>query len=260
MSQRGRAAIGILLCLASTERDRHDMRLLLQCLLLGLVACSDDASDGAPEILLGRSALEFSAVASGPVPPVQAVRVDNVGGGNLIGLSAEVSYTGDQATDWLRATLSSDGAPSLLSAEITTTELPAGAHRATIRVASTLTGVAPATLAATYVVEPTPALEFAPGAVAFTGPPGSGALSQLVEVRNAGGGTAEDLQAATEYAVGEPSAWLTIFLDAPRTPATIFLTARTGALAPGTYTATVQVTSSNAANSPASFIVTLTVT
>jgi hypothetical protein len=232
-------------------------------LLVLLAACSDgspDSDGSAPEILLGRTALTFSAVAAGPLPAPQTVRVDNGGGGNLVGLGAQVTYTAGQPADWLLVALSSDGAPSLLGAEIATTALAAGTYQATIRVASTLAGVAPRDIAVTYAVDPTPALELVPGSVSFSGPPGSGALSQLVEVRNSGGGNAEGLQAATEYAEGQPAGWLTIFLGAASTPTTIFLTARTGALAPGTYTATVRVTSSNAANSPATFTVTLTVT
>ena len=239
------------------------MRLASCLLVLALSSCSDDGSDGAdatPEIALGHTALAFSAISTGPPPPSRTVRVDNGGSGNLVGLSAQVTYPVGQPTNWLLATLSSDGAPSLLGVDIVSTALPAGAYEATIQVASSLSGVEPGTVAVSYTVEPSPALELVPASVSFTGPPGSGALSQPVEVRNSGGGTAEGLQAAIEYAPGEPTGWLTIFLSAADTPAMIFLTARTGALASGTYTATVRVTSSNASNSPASFIVTLTVT
>jgi hypothetical protein len=239
------------------------MRFAPYLLVLSLAACSDDAPDdgsGAPELFLDRAALTFSAVAAGPLPAAQTVRVDNIGGGNLVGLGTQVSYAAGQPADWLRVALSSDGAPSLLTAEIATTALSAGTYAATIRVTSSLAGVAPQSIAVTYAVDPSPALELVPGSVSFSGPPGSGALSQLVEVRNSGGGNAAGLQAAIEYGAGQPAGWLTIFLGATSTPTAIFLTARTGALAPGTYVATVRVTSSNAVNSPASFTVTLTVT
>lgn len=234
----------------------------LLVLVLALAACSDDSPGGdgsAPVILLERSTLAFDAVAAGPLPAGRTVRVDNIGTGNLVGLSTQVTYAGGQPADWLQVALSSDGAPSLLSAEITTTALSAGTYQATILVASALAGVEARSIAVTYAVEPSPALELVPASVSFSGPPGSGALSQLVEVRNSGGGNAEGLQATLEYAAGQPGGWLTIFLGAATTPTGVFLTARTGALAPGTYTATVRVTSSNAVNSPASFVVTLTV-
>ena len=238
------------------------MRVASCLLVLALAACSDDASDGGgtPEISLGRTALAFHAIAADLPPPTGTVRVDNAGDGNLTGLSAQVTYPVGQARNWLVATLSSDGTPSLLSVDIVSTALPAGVYDATIEVASSLTGVAPDTVAVTYTVDPSPALRLVPESVSFTGPPGSGALAQVVEVRNSGGGTADGLQAATQYAAGQPTGWLTIFMSAAETPTTIFLTARTGTLASGTYTATVRVTSSNASNSPASFIVTLTVT
>jgi hypothetical protein len=240
------------------------MRLAPYLLVLALAACADDSStgdgDGAPVILLERSTLAFDAVAAGPLPAGRTVRVDNIGGGNLVGLSEQVTYAPSQPAGWLQVALSSDGAPSLLSVDVTTTALAAGIYQATILVASSLAGVESRTITVTYAVAPTPALELVPASVSFSAPPGSGALSQLVEVRNGGGGNAEGLQATLEYGAGQPGNWLTIFLGATTTPTGIFLTARTGALAPGTYTATVRVTSSNAANSPASFIVTLTVT
>ena len=239
------------------------MRLASCLLVLAVVACSGDASDSAgtaPEISLGRTSLAFSAISAGLPPPSRIVRVDNGGSGNLVGLSAQVTYSVGQPTNWLLATLSSDGAPSLLGVDIVWTALPAGAYEATIQVASSLSGVEPGAVAVSYIVDPSPALELVPASVSFTGPPGSGALSQPVEVRNSGGGTAEGLQAVIDYASGQPTGWLTIFLSAADTPTMIFLTARTGTLASGTYTATVRVASSNASNSPASFIVTLTVT
>ena len=239
------------------------MRVASCLLLLSLAACSDNSSDGdgsAPAISLGRTALVFNAIAAGPPPPGRTVRVDNAGGGNLVGLGAEVTYPVGEPRNWLLATLSSDGAPSLLSADVVSTALPAGTYHATIQVGSSLNDVAPDTIAVTYAVAPRPALALVPSSVNFTGPPGSGALSQPVEVQNTGGGTAEGLQATIAYGAGQPTGWLTIFLNATETPTSVFLTARTGALAAGTYTATVRVTSSNALNSPASVIVTLTVT
>jgi len=239
------------------------MRLASCLLVLAVAACSDDAPDGAgtaPEISLGAASLAFGAISAGLPPPSRTVRVDNGGSGNLVGLSAQVTYPVGQPRNWLLATLSSEGAPSLLGVEVVSTALPAGTYQATIQVASSLSGVEPDTVAVSYAVDPSPALELVPASVSFTGPPESGALAQPVEVRNSGGGTAEGLRAVIEYASGQPTGWLTIFLSAAETPTMIFLTARTGTLASGTYTATVRVTSSNASNSPASFIVTLTVT
>ena len=74
--------------------------------------------------------------------------------------------------------------------------------------------------------------------------------SQTVTVSNAGPGTLTGLSlGSVQYGPGG-SGWLTATLDSATTPATVTLRAALGALLPATYTATVNVISTAAANSP----------
>jgi predicted phage tail protein len=82
--------------------------------------------------------------------------------------------------------------------------------------------------------------------------------SQNVSVTNTGGGTLSGLATSVTYVTGT-SGWLTASLNGTTAPATLSIQATTGALAPGTYTANVAVTSNVAANSPQAVTVTFTV-
>jgi hypothetical protein len=67
------------------------------------------------------------------------------------------------------------------------------------------------------------------------------------------------LEVSIEYPPGQPVGWLEAVLDADRAPTTLALAATAGALPPATYTATVSVTSADAANSPQTLAVTFVV-
>jgi hypothetical protein len=71
---------------------------------------------------------------------------------------------------------------------------------------------------------------------------GSNPASQGVNVTNTGSGTLGGLGFGIQYNTGTPG-WLSGSLSGPTAPATLTLSATTGALAPGTYTATVTVQS-----------------
>ena len=68
-----------------------------------------------------------------------------------------------------------------------------------------------------------------------------------------------DLTAIPSYGTTQPHGWLTASLSQPSTPSELRLTARTGTLAAGTYTAVVLVAAPNAANSARNVFVTFRV-
>ena len=90
---------------------------------------------------------------------------------------------------------------------------------------------------------------------ALTG--GANPTSDTVSITNAGGGTLSGLSVGISYAGG--SGWLNASLDVTTAPATLTIQATTGALAAGTYTASVDVSAAAASNSPKSVGVTFTV-
>ena len=122
----------------------------------------------------------------------------------------------------------------------------------------TITAVAPgtATITATsetitrnvtVTVQPDPIITFAPVSASFGSTAGgANPAVQTVTVSNSGGGTLSGLSAgAVTYTAGQPTGWLTAaFEGSTADPAPLTLRATTGALAVGTYTASVPVSSS----------------
>src|SRR5205807_6190622 len=119
----------------------------------------------------------------------------------------------------------------------------------------------PAVSTAFTVIVP-PTILLTPSSATFSAVVGGGnPATQTVGVTNSGGGTLNGLAVGTiTYGAGA-SGWLTASLNQAAAPATVTLGATTGALAVGTYTATVPVTSTAASvtNSPQNIAVTFTV-
>ncbi len=87
---------------------------------------------------------------------------------------------------------------------------------------------------------------------------GANPAPQTVNVTNSGGGTLGGLALGTvQYSAGQPTGWLSASVNPTTAPAVLTLTASPGTLLPGTYSATVPVTSAVASNSPQTVAVTL---
>jgi hypothetical protein len=99
-----------------------------------------------------------------------------------------------------------------------------------------------------------------PGSVTFAGVQGSASPgSQTVDIRaGTSGGALAGLKVGSIAYTG-PSGWLSASLDRTTAPATLTLSATTGSLAPGSYTAKVPVSAAGASNSPQQVAVTLLV-
>ena len=110
---------------------------------------------------------------------------------------------------------------------------------------------------ASFTVGAGPLIVLTPSSHTFAGTQnGSLPPSQAATVTNGGGGVLSGLVlGAITYGMG-PSEWLTASLSSTTTPAAITLQPNTTDLAPGTYTATVPVTSGMASNSPQTMTVT----
>lgn len=99
-----------------------------------------------------------------------------------------------------------------------------------------------------------------PASVTFTAPQGGADPdAQSVSITNTGTGTLSNLTVSTTYGSGEPTGWLSATLASTTAPTTLSLSPTVGTLEPGTYTATVNVASTAAANSPRPISVTFTV-
>ena len=106
-----------------------------------------------------------------------------------------------------------------------------------------------------------PLLSLSVPTVGFTATAGgANPTARTDSVHNGGSGTLSGLAVGgITYGTGQPTGWLTATLSVTTAPAAVTLTAATGSLAVGTYTATVVVTAGVATNSPQTVSVAFTV-
>ena len=213
-----------------------------------------------PAIGLSASALSFSAV-SGGADVTQTVQVTDAGDDKVGAFSvAGITYTAGQPSGWLTATLGATAAPTQLTVRVAPAALQPGTYSATISVAGSNATNTPQTITVTATVAVPPTLVLSSAAVNFNGTSGgANPPPQTVNVTNGGSGTITGLAATVTYTGGQPNGWLASALNATSTPSVLTLTPTVGSLANGTYTATVSVAGTGAANSPRTIAVTMVV-
>jgi fibronectin type 3 domain-containing protein len=189
-------------------------------------------------------------------------------GADRIDIAPPTSFVKQTETAQLTATVLSRDGSTLVGRTVAWTSLDPGV--ATVDEAGMVQGVTPGTATieatsegvvatATVTVTSGPAIAAAPREVEFLAVlNGATPGDRAINITNAGDGTLSDLAATVTYAAGEPTGWLSANLSGPA-PTTLVLSANQGGRALGTYTATVQVTSSVASNSPIAVTVRLTV-
>jgi hypothetical protein len=215
-----------------------------------------------PVLSLTANQFQFATTIGGPRPSAQQVSVVNSGPGSLTGITlGPIIYAPGQPTGWLTAGIPSGNAPTTLTVQPNTANLPTGTHIATFSVnapsaVNTPVNVAVSyTLSSTAVILATPA-SFNLGAVA--GGPSPAAVSS--NVTNAGGGTLTGLNVEPiVYGLG-PTNWLNAALNSTTAPATLTITPNTAGVAPGSYNATIPISSSTAGVDTIAVRVSLTVT
>lgn len=198
-----------------------------------------------PAIGLAPTTMSFAATSGGGSPGAKTATVTNSGGGILTGLAVgTITYTGGNP-GWLSATLDQATAPAVLTLMPTTPALPVGSYSATVPVTSGVAGNSPRNVTVNLTVSPPPSITLSPNSLTFTGTTGQPNPSPgTVTITNGGSGTLTGLAiGAIAYGAGQPTGWLSASLSSTTAPATLVVTPTTGALAAGTYTATVPVTS-----------------
>ncbi len=214
-----------------------------------------------PSIVLASTMVGFSATQGGADPAESTVNVSNGGGGILDGLDVGSITYGSGSSGWLSAVLGGPTAPTTLTLHAATGSLVAGTYTATVAVTSGAASNSPQNVTVTFtVVDPPPSIAVAPSTVGFTATAGGAdPPAQSVNVTNGGGGVLGGLSVgAVSYGAGA-SGWLSATLGSATAPTTLSLLSTVGGLAAGTYTASVPILSSVAANSPQTVAVTLTV-
>jgi hypothetical protein len=216
-----------------------------------------------PAIALSATSKSFSGTQGEADPAAQTAAITNAGVGTLDGLATEISYTAGQPEGWLNAELSATTAPSTLALTATTGSLPPGTYTANVAVSSAVAGNSPQLVAVTFTLAPSPSplIALSSTSQGFTAEPGGEyPVAQAVAVANGGAATLDGLTAEVSYTAGEPTDWLVAELSGTTAPTVLTLTATTGALVVGNYTASVAIASPVAGNTPQTVAVTFTVT
>src|SRR6185437_2021444 len=209
------------------------------------------SSGGSPTISLSPGSLTFSATAGGANPAAQNVTVSNSGGGTLALPTTSISY--GSGSGWLSVNCTGSSAPYTCSNQATTGSLAAGTYNATVNVSSSGASNTPDTYTVSFTVNSgsAPTISLSPNTLSFSATTGgSNPAAQNVTVSNGGGGTLASPTTSITY--GSGSGWLSVSCTGSSAPYTCSTQAALGSLASGTYTATVQVASSGASNSPQS--------
>jgi uncharacterized membrane protein len=205
-----------------------------------------------PRIDASIPSFTFTGTFAGPNPGAKTSQLTNGGGGTLTGLASSVTYA--NGNNWLQVSVSPSTAPSTLSVQPIVAGLAVGVYNATVRVSAP--GVSPQDFPVALTVGPQPGIGVAPVRIDFISG-GANPAPQVVTVTSSGGSTLTGLSTNTQYTTGLN--WLTTSLDNTTAPTTLRLQASTAGLSAGTYTATVNIVSPGAGNSPLPVPVTLTI-
>ncbi|MGI9627591.1 MAG: fibronectin type III domain-containing protein [Longimicrobiales bacterium] len=199
-----------------------------------------------PAIGVSPASRAFAITEGGSSAPNQNVQITNVGGGSLTGLSEAVIGAG--VSTWLAASLNRTTAPATLTLSIRSgaSGLAVGVYNGTVRIASGAATNSPVDVAVTLTVgEPPAFIGLSRTTVSFTAIENDDSpADETVSIVNLGGGTLSSLTATNN------APWLTSTLSSITAPSTLTLRADVAGLAPGSYSATVTVSSPVATNSP----------
>ncbi len=212
-----------------------------------------------PTVGVAPSEVIFLGSADGPDPTPATVEIFNDGAGSLEGLVASVEYVAG-SPGWLEAALTGTRAPTRVRLSARAGALDPGTYVALVRVASQ--GARTGTVTVTFnVSESAPVIGLSQSTVEFERDPGDATVAQAsVGVTNLGSQELTGLGAGVTYGAAESAGWLVASLSPTTAPATLSLSASAAGLVAGTYTATVDVLSPVALNSPQSVAVSLVVT
>lgn len=242
----GRTLLGALLTCASA---------------LGACAGTESITQPSPEIGVSSTSVLFDATQGGPDAVAKSMAIHNAGGGTLNGLSVGSVTYGSGATGWLKPPqLSGTSAPSTLSLQPTTGTLAPGAYTATVQVVSTATD-SPRDIVVVLTIAAPPQIGLSSTSLTFSGVQfGVNASAQQVSISNAGGGILSGLAVGSIVYGPGATGWLRpTTLSGSTAPATLTVQPFPTSTTPGTYTATIQILSATAANTPPSIAVSLTV-
>jgi Viral BACON domain len=200
-----------------------------------------------PSLTVTPANLAFTYQSGGATPAAQPATVASSG--------TAASYTTATSATWLSATPASGSTPGSVSVSVNPSGLAAGSYSGSVTITSSGASNSPKTVPVTLTVTAAslPTLNATPLNLSFTYQSGGATpAAQTVNLSSSGG--------ALSYSAAASAAWLTVTPASGNTPGNLSVAVNPTALATGTYTGTITVTSTGASNSPQKIAVTLGVT
>ena len=194
-----------------------------------------------PSVSVTTTSLTFEAPSGGAPTARQTVGVTT----NIPNVQFSVAITPSSAAQWLIPNYSSGATPLVLTFLADPTSLAPGTYTATITINALVASPATQSIAVTFVVDPgqPPTLKLDHDSVSFGFPKQGTARSQLVQVKNAGGGALSFTVTTSTQSGGQ---WLSASPASgsatPGSPALLTITADPTSLQTGTYQGMVTVT------------------
>ncbi|MHC4816308.1 MAG: COG1361 family protein, partial [Planctomycetota bacterium] len=216
-----------------------------------------------PQLALSATGLTFTVQEGDPAPAPQTVGVSNAGGGTLATVSASPTYD-STGSGWLTVGVSGSGDTQTLTNTVDPSGLSPNTYSATVAVSAAGASNSPQSYTVSFTVtaipsttQPTMVLD--PTSLQLSAEEdGAPTAAETVAVTNSGADTLSAISATVSYVSG--SDWLEVTAAGTGNSQSVENVANPAGLAPDTYTATVQVDSSGASNTPQNYTVSFTVT
>ncbi len=207
-----------------------------------------------PAIGLDPTELSFAAQVGSSAALEKTVTVTNVGGGTLENVSVS------ENASWLTVSRSGSGNTQTLVNKVDPSGLSAKTYSTTVTVSGGGAAVSESyTVLLTITTTAQPAIALNPNTLSFSMVEGGVVpQEQVITVENSKTGTLNNIAADITYS-GNTNGWLQIAAGGTGNQQTVSVNIKRADLPKGTYSASVEVSSSNAENSPRTFGVTLEV-
>ncbi len=209
------------------------------------------------KLTLSRPDVVFNSVAAPMRRDSTAVAITGATGNAVTELRATTRFAAGQPAGWLTAALDHSTLPATLTLTTGQTPLPPGEYTATVELKAI--GAAAESVTVTRRVVAGAAIGLNASKICFTTTLGDTAHRDDVLVTSIDGSVIDGLTATIVYDAGQPTGWLSDSFNVTAAPARLWLKGSPGSLPSGTYTATVQVASPKAGNSPVPIRVTMTI-
>jgi uncharacterized protein (TIGR03437 family) len=201
-----------------------------------------------PTLAVSAASLTFAAVQGGTAPASQSLAISN-------GASAVFNWAAQATTStggsWLSIDKTAGGGNDTIKVTADPTGMKAGTYQGTVTITASALAGSPQRIAVTLTITNASALAVGASTLTFQGAPGVNPPAQTVTINNTGGGVIS--WTATATSAGN---WLQVTPASGSGNGSVQVSAVAGSMPVGSYTGTVTITASGAANSPATIQVT----